>query len=362
MKKISFILSLSFILSSASLKSQQIIPTTQVEECVELMSIVFQLAGAQEYSVTRVPGYANDIVSYFEPYKNHELIKWIPELRQQYGIGYDAVASYAIRLKIENGKIRFLDNIRIDEIDSRWTKEVAEEFLIKLNQFYADSKFNDFFIKHTSLYNLAVKDFSNMVNLVNYDWFERYYGTKPKGRFHLIVSLTNGMGNYGPHIDYETGERDVYAIIGTPKVDSLGNPVYKDERYLSLIVHEFNHSYCNALIDENYAEIKKTAEEFYRLDTVIFQRQAYGSPETVMYEMLVRASEVQYLKDAGKSQQEINKRIAREQKNGFTWIDKLSGKLDEYERQRDKYPTLRSFMPDIVNMINGLTLSDSQEQ
>lgn len=355
LQRIIFILLPVIILCSCSDKINTTLkPIPKVDERTELLSIVFQLAGAQEYSNTRVPEYAADINTYFEPYKNHELIQWIPELREKYHIAFDAVASYSIRLKIENGKIYFQDNIDLGDIDFRWEKDIAREFLVKLNKFYTDSNFADFFKKHKSLYSIAEKNFKETLDLIDFTWFERYYGTKPEGNFHLIISITNGMGNYGPNIEYSTGQRDIYAIIGTWNLDSTGNPIYPDEDYLDLIVHEFNHSFCNHLVEEFYSEIENAATKFYSLDSLTFQRQAYGHPVTVIYEILVRASEVQYLKDTGESQEKINDKLASEQRRGFVWIDKLCNKLDEYERQRNIYPTLQTFMPEIVTMINGL--------
>ncbi len=355
LKKYILILLPILILSSCSDKSGTTLkPTPKVDERTELLSIVFQLAGAEEYATTRVPEYAADINTYFEPYKDHELIQWIPELREKYGIAFDAVASYSIRLKIENGEISFQDNIDIGDIDFRWEKDIASEFLVKLNKFYTDSNFADFFRQHKALYSIAEKNFNETLDLIDFTWFERYYGTKPEGNFHLVVSLTNGMGNYGPNIEYSTGQRDIYAIIGTWNTDSTGNPIYAPEDYINLIVHEFNHSFCNPLIFEFYPEIENAAIQTYNQDSLTFQRQAYGYPVTVMCEILVRASEVQYMKDTNESQEDINEKIASEQRRGFVWIDKLCNKLDEYEQQRNSYPTLHSYMPEIVTMINEL--------
>ena len=41
-------------------------------------------------------------------------------------------------------------------------------------------------------------------------------------------------------------------------------------------------------------------------------------------------------------------------KNGFVWFPQLVEKLDEYEQNRDKYPTLDDFMPEIVKLQDSI--------
>lgn len=48
----------------------------EVDEIHELNSIVWRLAGAEEYSQCYIPGYADDIDNYFDGYKEHPLIAY----------------------------------------------------------------------------------------------------------------------------------------------------------------------------------------------------------------------------------------------------------------------------------------------
>jgi hypothetical protein len=79
--------------------------------------------------------------------------------------------------------------------------------------------------------------------------------------------------------------------------------------------------------------------------------QAYGSWQTMMYELLVRACEVRYA--YANNGQQYAERIGRYQvSRGFLWTMELSEVLADYEMQRDKYPTLESFMPRVIEFFN----------
>jgi hypothetical protein len=48
------------------------------------------------------------------------------------------------------------------------------------------------------------------------------------------------------------------------------------------------------------------------------------------------------------------KQLMSEYGRGFFWISSLVNCLGDYEKNRDKYPTLDSYMPVIVNFYNGV--------
>ena len=47
--------------------------------------------------------------------------------------------------------------------------------------------------------------------------------------------------------------------------------------------------------------------------------------------------------------------VDKELEKGFIWIDELVNSLFVYEKNRNKYPTLRSYMPEIVKLQNSLS-------
>ena len=123
-----------FILSFIAFTANAITQTSRpiVDERLELSSIVFRLAGAEEYVCDGVPQYMKEIDEYFAPYKDHKLISYIrTTLREQQEIGYDAVASSAFYLKIENGRVGIADEAKLAEYlerEKRWNKILQTGF------------------------------------------------------------------------------------------------------------------------------------------------------------------------------------------------------------------------------------------
>ena len=340
--------------------AQAQVPKPVVDERTELLSVVFRLVGAKEYVNNGVKTYDQMIDSLFAPFKDHELIKYATEIRKTNGIGYDAVMSFAINLEINDGKIDFRKNLS-SGLESRWTEKSAAQFLEYLNDFYTKSKFHEFYLSHKPLYLMAEERFTPLLDNVDFTWFEKFYGKKIDGSFHLILSMCNGGGNYGPNVIHNDGREDLYSIMGLWQVDSLGNPVYPS-RMAETVIHEYNHSYCNPLIDEFYPQMEKAVKPFYELVTQKMQQQAYGNPITMMRETLVRASVIEYFIGKSIGDEVIKNAILREQMNGFLFVDTLVQALSDYEKQRDKYHSLRDFMPEIVKLINSLSYDEVYEK
>jgi hypothetical protein len=62
------------------------------------LSIVFRLAGNPEYSQGRVASYTKAVDEHFQPYKDHAVVRHARRLRGARGIGFDAVAGFAVHL------------------------------------------------------------------------------------------------------------------------------------------------------------------------------------------------------------------------------------------------------------------------
>lgn len=71
-----------FLLSVVNTVAAQL--KSEVNECFELTSIVFRLAGAPEYVNYDILSYANDIDRCFKKYDNHKLIHYVKSLREDF--------------------------------------------------------------------------------------------------------------------------------------------------------------------------------------------------------------------------------------------------------------------------------------
>ena len=189
-----------------------------------MLSIVFRLAGSEEYSSNQFKLYTDRIENYFNRYKNHEIIPFVKKIRTENGIGFDVVMSMAIHLDDDlNPLAEFTDQLP----EQRWEKQNSAEFLRLLQKFRKDTQFDDFFKSNESLYQQVSNRFLPIYEKSDLNWYYSFYGKEPDEKFVIINGVGNGGGNYGPSVYLTNDKREVYAIMGTWRVDSSGKAVYK---------------------------------------------------------------------------------------------------------------------------------------
>ncbi|MCW3054853.1 MAG: hypothetical protein JWN14_4023, partial [Chthonomonadales bacterium] len=321
----------------------------RVDTRVELLAIVFRLAGAEEYDQPSSQSpYAAEVMKHFGAFKEHPVVKLAAKLREEDGIGFDAVMSYAVHLRSDRLAPKIPFDATPPPLDKRWKPEDAARFLVALKQFVTDSKADAFFAAHQPYYRKAAQRLEAELAARPYrSWLDSFFGAKPQAHFAAIVGLLNGGGNYGMAVRYSGGQEEILPIIGADKFDSQGLPVFGPAT-TSLIVHEFCHSYTNPLVDQFAAKLLPAATTIFPYRKALMAPQAYGTPQTMLYESLVRACTVRFAQD-NDTPQMAAAALKSEQARGFLWTDDLAQLLGTYEHQRHQYPTLQAFMPQIVD-------------
>lgn len=358
---------LSFLLFSIAVFGQneelisQNFPYPKVDKRVELLSIVFRIAGIPEYNDRGYSSYVNDIHEHFDKFKEHEIFSFIREIRNEHKIGYDAVMSMAIHIEqppLLNPIFEFSSSI-----EQRWNSKIAFEFLDLLQRFYNESDCESFFKEQEELYKVAEMRFENIYKKINVDWYEDFYGTKPNSnKFITIISIGNGGFNYGPRITFPDGKIDKYSIIGTSKIDSMNLPVYDIERLLPTYIHEFQHSFINPMTKKHEVEFENSCKKLFEIVEWSMRRQAYSNWQTMLNESLVRAAVIRYLLTHSTIEQ-AERQLKEDFGSNFFWIKDLVDLMNLYESNRKEYPTFESFMPVIKDFFkNVATETDKKLQ
>jgi len=325
-----------------------------VDKRVELLSIVFRLAGNPEYNYDSFPKYIEKIENHFNPYRNHKLIRFIKKKLQRQGVSYGAVMLMAIYITNPpemKPLVAFTDDIP----ENRWGKKNAVKFLKLLNEFYKDTHCEEFFKENTALYQEVNRRFYSLYKEIDLNWYQNFYGEKNKDKFRIIIGLGNGPGNYGPKLILPDKQETVYAIMGIYEVDKQGLPVYFSKGYLPILIHEFNHSFVNKTVNKFHKELQKSGETIFSKVQSEMERQAYVDWQTMFNESVVRAAVIRYMKAHQFDQKKIDGEMIRQLNRGFYWMEELVKELEKYEENRDKFPNLESFMPEIVRFFNKTT-------
>ena len=314
-----------------------------VDKRVELLSIVFRLAEKQEYTNKNFKLYIDRIDQYFDKYKNHELIQFTKSIISENEIAFDGPMWMATHL---DDHLKLLADVKdVWQQDPRWTKENVEKFVPLLQRFYKDTKFDKFFKDNADLYDQAVKRFVPILEQIDLNWCSSFFGKEPKEIFSIKIGFGIGGNCYGTNVDYTDGSRKVYAIMGVQKFDNAGFPEFSTMFDLPIVIHEFCHPFVDNLTAQNRELFRESGEKMSS-DAI---NEAYTLWEAVLDEVLVHASMIKYMKDHDFGQPEIEMWINMiKGAFGFFWIEDLVDELEKYDKQRDKYPTLESYMPKLA--------------
>jgi len=321
-------------------------PLPKVDKRVELLSLVFRIAGSPEYNDRVFSSYVNDIHTHFDKYKNHEIFSLASNLRKEYDISFDAVMDLALHIE-QPPKLNPLFEFS-SSLDDRWNNKNALEFIEILQQFYIDTDCESFFNEHEELYKVAEDRFGKVYESINIDWYEEYYGTKPDGSFNTIIGVGNGGFNYGASVNYPNGFKEKYSILGTYNIDTTNYPFYEVDKLLPTYVHEFNHSFINPLTKQYENELENAGKKLYDIVKWSMKAQEYSSWQTMINESLVRASVIRYLIKNNFEIEKAENQLKEEFGKGFFWIKGLVEILGEYELNRKEYPTFDSYMPILI--------------
>lgn len=327
--------------------------TSKIDPRFELTSIAFRLAGAQEYAQCGVPGYARDIDNHFLQYAEHPLISFIQQIRNDYGIGYNAVSSTADWLMIKNGKVKLQPGYHASDVvkaDSRWTEPVFKRYLKLLDDFYRKSKFQQFYDEHHDLYRFAEGQLDSLLTKVDADWFDRYYG-KEFGAPDIYIGLCNGPSNYA--LTAET-RKSGYGIVVGCGCDNQGQPFYHP-LFFSIVLHEFAHNYSNPLLMQYWSQMEDAANVIYPHVAQQMAQNAYGDAQTTIGEWFNDLCVLMFYREL--QPEWLGYMTTSNQESGFIWMGRSVKFMDEFYANREFYLHISDFMPRLVEFI-GETAKD----
>lgn len=324
-------------------------------EGVELVAMIWRLMGDKPYNYSMVPAYCKSADEYFATFKNHPVVAKAMEYCKT-GIGYDAVASYGLHLVISSdGHIsfdkRFAKNG--DTSFDRWTEQQKNEFLPLLEDFYRQSNFHKWYISTEPIRNETLTAFETISKQIDMQWFDNFFGPKPKSsQFQIVLSILCGQNNYGCSAKMANGGELVSPIISNVQTDDEGHITFNKGMVLPIVIHEFCHPYCNPLVMQYWKGMQKNASAAFELEKDLLTMQAYGSAEIMMCETFVRSSTISYLLSHGYSAYK-NKLIESEVNSGFLLTNDIVDALRRYEQNKGKYATMNDFMPEYVKAVKS---------
>lgn len=344
------------------------IPVRYAEE-TELVAVVCHLAGIGGYVFDAgdgvLPDYLGDVDRHFAPFKNHPAVEYARKKLYSKGFAWDMPMAFALRLRIEDGSIAYLEDVErnFDDYHNRLRPSAEKKFISLLEDFYRETGFGDFFEGHREIYDECEEAMRKVVRKMDLEWYDRFFGQIEDVEFRVYLGLLNGPGNFAIHQRFTDGKELVNALMGCCDRDSDGNIYYGEVYTTTVLVHEFNHSYCNLLNEGIWDSIAAKADAIFAENASFYDSIAYGAPELVMNEMFVEASMIRYLMThpvdlEGTSFKDMDELIeililADEKQKKFMLVRPMVELLGQREAAYELYPTMRDFMPVYAEAVNG---------
>ncbi len=338
-----FLLAIVAVVGNAQIK-------VDVSETVELMAIMSRTAGFREYCMDMGGKYTKDTEEWFSPFKSHQAISYFQNLRAKHGISYDAVMNMAINIETNGQKVYMIGDG--SGLEKRWQNVEIDSFLCRLNQFYTDTRFHDFYTQHRAFYESVLHTYEqNVMQFFHQDWYPRFYGTQPTEKFGIIIGFTNGGGNYGPSRQREGQPREVFAICGYYVDEATGNAFENAADYAATLIHEFNHSFVNPLYETYADQLGPIGEKLLKWHHRNMSSQAYRNAATVINESVVRAAVILYMQENGFTDEQVKAEMYEQIARDFLWMPELVTATQYYTKHRNRYRTLSDFYPEIIKCL-----------
>lgn len=318
----------------------------RVDPRIELLAAVQAISGYGDWTglITRHDfSYKQEVIAHFQPFREHRAVTLFDEMSRE-GFSFDAPVSAVLH----HGRPPELTPVAPcgDELIRRaGGRERLEAFFEALRDFAEVSSFMDFYEAHRPFYETINRNVSAKLDAADVTMLEDYYGIKQHS-YRIIPAPLFHSGGFGPRIRHEDGRYDIFSVCGPGEAEN-DIPVFGTaESFRYLVWHEFSHSFVNPVVDA-YGEQVDEYEKLMGPIRQAMERQAYPGWRTVVYEHIVRAATCRFAfrvqgEEAGR------KAVEHEKGRSFVYIEPLCARLEQYEQQRDTYPTLHDFFPRLL--------------
>lgn len=332
-----------------------------IDPRIELISVIIYLSPNYNESILSIlpfnSSYKKEVDEWFGDYKHHEAVKLFDSMLE-FGFSYDAPPTGMLFLT-NTPSLKLREDIDKEDymykqcMDRAGGEKSFLKFLKALQDFCNESNFYEFYNNHKEYYGKIIDNAIKSSGNLNYiSQTESYYGVK-QNSYNIILSGLLYANNYGEAIKDTNENVDIFCIRGSSGiVDDIPYFGGRDE-FAFLVRHEFSHSFVNNITEKNIDKVNEYKELLAPIKDKM-DEQAYNKWETCLNEHLVRAVVIRLTEIYDGMDKSLNL-IDIESQRGFIYIRELTNLLkNEYEPNRDKYPTFEDFYPEILNLLKEL--------
>ena len=321
-------------------------------EAVELMNVVMSLTGDNPFANLPFvqPEYKAFVESRFTGHRDHSAVRFITTEIMGKGLmnRLETPAQIGVNSRIEQGAFVYTGN------GEGWSDDVKNRFVSEVNNFYRDTGFDAFWREARERYDPITAAFRDVIiPRANIGWLSRFVPVDGARSYGLTLSYLCGAYNFGC-----TKDGAPNPVMGIPSIDGRP-PIWEDQMGIYLcataLLHEYLHSFCNPLTDKYYSLLEGPGEVIYPKISEQTEQAFYGTWRSVLNEAFIRASVTAFMRSDDFFAPFIGQNTEMDNNTGIFWTGELADLLQEYEADRERYPSLDSFMPRIVEFYEQLS-------
>lgn len=291
--------------------------------------------------------YKTDVLSHFNPYKNHPAVRMFDRLSLQPGmLNFSAPSNIML---YTDDRLNLKNDIELDDfvINRAGGIDSLEVFLNLLDDFANQSSFNEFFDNHREFYMTIIENTIQNIGSRNYiEELESFYGSDQQSYNIVLVSLYNFVG-FGNSILRTDGKRDLFNTMG-PQSVADNFPYFGDEDYLKhMIRHEFSHPFINPMTEKYWSYINEYAVKFDSIPENT-RKKVCGDWQECINEFIIRAITTQLAYN--EAEESGSSAYEKEKAKGVIYLDSLLNKISYYQANRETYPTFESYYMQILDV------------
>lgn len=250
MKKITLLLLIILSIKSFSQRNLKI----ELSENYELGNIILALTKygrTDPWDVQKIPPYYNEIISYFEPVKNHPLLDSVNYSRKDWEkfLGF-RTDFYAFSFD-KNGSLK-----RNYPFNSFGPKEVDKNLEL-INDFVKKSNYRNFYNQHKNFYNQLMSNYKKYYYIdKSFSFLDKFApNLKQKSNSNYVIAISPLVGGQNCHRDIDNLTTVDFPNIGEDLIlgkmeGNISSRIVDNHS----IFTEMDHGYVNP-ISEKYAEL-----------------------------------------------------------------------------------------------------------
>jgi hypothetical protein len=317
-----------------------------VDPRIELVSIVLHFSEWDYFGKfeARDYRYAADVERHFGPFRDHPAVTWFNEEGENWNLD-DPVSAM---LWLSPPPAMTIDR----PLPLHPTCQISEDQFRKtvdlLNRFAEDSDFMGFWESHRGFYDSLASRIGAQLPFEDHLRLMMEFFGETRSRFVFVLAPMINGASFGPQL-VDGDVRIPHFISGGTDIEN-GVPVFSDRYLRMLVFHEFGHSFINPLCEEHRSDLFRHEHLFERMREDM-SAIAYPDWFPTCHEHMVRAAEGLLLERAGYID-EARANVAKNLDLGFVMLPHFRQSLEAYLENRDEYPTLRGYFPQLLKVFD----------